>query len=141
MTFEYSSEPQSTEEDLIPSQHEFENNDNNNGLGSKTPIQLIQLSNYKLNQEIFSSRSHSIQRRILIKNFLTSLYQSHPMEWIEETPVDEKDHWMEQTLSAAGIGQQQAQAQQTQQTQQQQDDTSAQVQNKFFFVLMDSLIY
>ncbi|KAF9433490.1 hypothetical protein BGZ76_009402 [Entomortierella beljakovae] len=58
----------------------------------------------KLNAQIFSSRSLSIERRILIKNFLTALYQSHPIEWIEERPVDEKDQWMEQTLSAVGIG-------------------------------------
>ncbi|KAF9198079.1 hypothetical protein BGZ49_001211 [Haplosporangium sp. Z 27] len=73
-------------------------------LGSRTPMQLVHISNSKLNDQIFSSRSLSIQRRILIKNFLAALYQLHPIEWIEDSPVDDKDHWMEQTLSAVGIG-------------------------------------
>ncbi|KAF9356076.1 hypothetical protein BGX26_005760 [Mortierella sp. AD094] len=80
-------------------------------LGSRTPMQLVHISNIKLNAQIFSSRSLSIQRRILIKNFLAALYQLHPIEWIEESPVDDKDHWMEQTLSAAGIDHQDASAQ------------------------------
>ncbi|KAG0199750.1 hypothetical protein BGX28_007012 [Mortierella sp. GBA30] len=74
-------------------------------LGSRTPMHLVHISNLKLNAQIFSSRSLSIHRRILIKNFLTLLYQQHPIEWIEQSPVDDKDHWLEQTLSAAGIGQ------------------------------------
>ncbi|KAF9107772.1 hypothetical protein BGX27_008619 [Mortierella sp. AM989] len=81
-------------------------------LGSRTPMHLVHISNLKLNAQIFSSRSLSIQRRILIKNFLTALYQLHPIEWIEESPADDKDHWMEQTLSAAGIGHSDASAQQ-----------------------------
>ncbi|KAF9170245.1 hypothetical protein BGX21_008664 [Mortierella sp. AD011] len=79
-------------------------------LGSRTPMQLVNISNIKLNAQIFSSRSLSIQRRILIKNFLAALYQLHPIEWIEESPTDDKDHWMEQTLSAAGIEHQDASA-------------------------------
>ncbi|KAF9997028.1 hypothetical protein BGZ80_010197 [Entomortierella chlamydospora] len=80
-------------------------------LGSRTPMQLVNISNIKLNAQIFSSRSLSIQRRILIKNFLAALYQLHPIEWIEESPADDKDHWMEQTLSAAGIEHQDVSAQ------------------------------
>ncbi|KAF9949101.1 hypothetical protein BGZ70_001940 [Mortierella alpina] len=74
-------------------------------LGSRTPMHLVHISNLKLNAEIFSSRSLPIHRRILIRNFLTLLYQRHPIEWIEESPVDDKDQWLEQTLSAVGIGQ------------------------------------
>ncbi|KAF9970601.1 hypothetical protein BGZ73_006667, partial [Actinomortierella ambigua] len=73
-------------------------------LGSRTPLQLVAISNVKLNNEIFSNRSLSIHKRILVKNFLTLLYQLNPIEWIEESPVDEQDGWMEQTLSAAGLG-------------------------------------
>lgn len=72
-------------------------------LGSRTPMQLVGMSNLKLNREMYSPRAQSIHRRILIKNFLTMLYQRHPIEWIEDSPVDDKDHWMEQTLSAVGI--------------------------------------
>ncbi|KAF9275650.1 hypothetical protein BGZ68_010632 [Mortierella alpina] len=74
-------------------------------LGSRTPMHLVHISNLKLNAEIFSSRSLPILRRILIRNFLTLLYQRHPIEWIEQSPVDDKDQWLEQTLSAVGIGQ------------------------------------
>ncbi|KAF9982653.1 hypothetical protein BGZ65_002619 [Modicella reniformis] len=73
-------------------------------LGSWSPMDFVHVSNMKLNADIFSNRSLSIQRRILIKNFLTVLYQLHPIEWIEENPLDDQDQWMEQTLSAAGIG-------------------------------------
>ncbi|KFH69595.1 hypothetical protein MVEG_04401 [Podila verticillata NRRL 6337] len=72
-------------------------------LGSRTPMQLVGMSNLKLNREMYSPRSQSMHRRIIIKNFLTMLYQRHPIEWIEDSPVDDKDHWMEQTLSAVGI--------------------------------------
>ncbi|KAF9942307.1 hypothetical protein BGZ67_002329 [Mortierella alpina] len=74
-------------------------------LGSRTPMHLVHISNLKLNAEIFSSRSLPIHRRILIRNFLTLLYQRHPIEWIEQSPVDDEDQWLEQTLSAVGIGQ------------------------------------
>ncbi|KAG0223983.1 hypothetical protein BGW42_005417 [Actinomortierella wolfii] len=73
-------------------------------LGSRTPLQLVAISNVKLNNEIFSNRSLSIHKRILVKNFLTLLYQLNPIEWIEESPIDEQDGWMEQTLNAAGLG-------------------------------------
>lgn len=66
-------------------------------------MQLVGMSNLKLNREMYSPRSQSMHRRIVIKNFLTMLYQRHPIEWIEDSPVDDKDHWMEQTLSAVGI--------------------------------------
>ncbi|KAF8931098.1 hypothetical protein BGZ58_007819 [Dissophora ornata] len=39
------------------------------------------------------------------------LYQQHPIDWIEENPADDKDQWLEQTLSAAGIGHSDAPAQ------------------------------
>ncbi|KAF9310789.1 hypothetical protein BGZ91_006997 [Linnemannia elongata] len=73
--------------------------------GSRTPMHLVHISNRKLNQEVFSNRDRSIHRRIVIKNFLTMLYQLHPVEWIEESSVavDDQDQWLEQTLSAAGI--------------------------------------
>ncbi|KAF9121830.1 hypothetical protein BGW39_010220 [Mortierella sp. 14UC] len=73
-------------------------------LGSRTPMHLVHISNRKLNREVFSSRDRSIHRRIVIKNFLTELYQLHPIEWIEPSPaMDDQDQWLEQTLSAAGI--------------------------------------
>ncbi|KAG0358266.1 hypothetical protein BGZ54_010493 [Gamsiella multidivaricata] len=68
------------------------------GLGSQTPMHLVHISNLKLNAQIFSSRSLSIERRILIKNFLTALYQMHPIEWIEESPVDDQDEWSRHSL-------------------------------------------
>ncbi|KAF9097645.1 hypothetical protein BGX29_007989 [Mortierella sp. GBA35] len=77
-------------------------------LGSRTPMHLVHISNRKLHQEVFSNRAQSIHRRIVIRNFLTVLYQLHPIEWIEPSPaVDDKDQWLEQTLSAAGIDSQQ----------------------------------
>ncbi|KAG0311222.1 hypothetical protein BGZ99_010314 [Dissophora globulifera] len=85
------------------------------GLGSRTPMQLVHISNMKMNAQIYSPRSLSIQRRILIKNFLTVLYQMHPIEWIEDSPVDDKDQWLEQTLTAAGIDQESDSAQNDQQ--------------------------
>ncbi|KAG0276544.1 hypothetical protein BGZ95_007408 [Linnemannia exigua] len=73
-------------------------------LGSRTPMHLVHISNRKLNREVFSNRDRSIHRRIVIKNFLTVLYQLHPIEWIEPSPaVDDQGQWLEQTLSAAGI--------------------------------------
>ncbi|KAF9547245.1 hypothetical protein EC957_008758 [Mortierella hygrophila] len=68
-------------------------------------MHLVHISNRKLNREVFSSRDRSIHRRIVIKNFLTMLYQLHPVEWIKESSVaiDDQDQWLEQTLSAAGI--------------------------------------
>ncbi|KAG0284456.1 hypothetical protein BGZ96_011187 [Linnemannia gamsii] len=67
-------------------------------------MQLVHISNRKLNREVFSNLDRSIHRRIVIKNFLTVLYQLHPIEWIEPSPaVDDQDQWLEQTLSAAGI--------------------------------------
>jgi len=74
-------------------------------------MQLVHVSNMKLNAQMFSSRCLSIHRRILIRNFLTMLYQQHPIDWIEESPVDDRDQWLEQTLSAAGIGHSDALAQ------------------------------
>ncbi|KAF9900508.1 hypothetical protein EC991_007228 [Linnemannia zychae] len=73
-------------------------------LGSRTPMHLVHISNRKLNREVFSNRDRSIHRRIVIKNFLTVLYQLHPIEWIEPSPtMDDQGQWLEQTLSAAGI--------------------------------------
>ncbi|KAF9147836.1 hypothetical protein BG015_010452 [Linnemannia schmuckeri] len=73
--------------------------------GTRTPMHLVHISNRKLNQEVFSNQDRSIHRRIVIKNFLTELYQLHPIEWIEPSSVavDDQDQWLEQTLSAAGI--------------------------------------
>ncbi|KAF9113075.1 hypothetical protein BGX27_002280 [Mortierella sp. AM989] len=96
-----------------------------------TPLQLVSLSNLKLNNDMYSNRSISIHRRILVKNFLTQLYQlSPPMDWMPmqhfdyggdtfeplsgfDAPEpgegsmllreDEQNGWMEQTLSAAGL--------------------------------------
>ncbi|KAF8938239.1 hypothetical protein BGZ58_001295 [Dissophora ornata] len=49
-----------------------------------TPMQLVSLSNLKLNSDMFSNRSLSIHRRILVKNFLTLLYQLNPpMDWVQ----------------------------------------------------------
>ncbi|KAF9356696.1 hypothetical protein BGX26_004894 [Mortierella sp. AD094] len=97
-----------------------------------SPIQLVAISNLKLNNDMYSNRSLSIHRRILVKNFLTLLYQlSPPMDWMsmqhttygsgdafEPLPgldapepdegsmllrEDEQNGWMERTLSAAGL--------------------------------------
>ncbi|KAF9578868.1 hypothetical protein BGW38_005128, partial [Lunasporangiospora selenospora] len=90
-------------------------------------MQLVALSNLKLNNDMFSNRSLSIHRRILVKNFLTLLYRLNPpMDWeqmqsqmqqmgyvVESSNLssngellaeDEKQGWMEQTLNAAGLG-------------------------------------
>ncbi|KAF9902386.1 hypothetical protein BX616_001951, partial [Lobosporangium transversale] len=72
-------------------------------LKSRTPIHLIHISSAKLNDQIYSSRSLSIERRILLKNFLTFLYQLQPLEWNEESSVDSQDHWAENTHSAVSI--------------------------------------
>ncbi|KAF9344584.1 hypothetical protein BGX34_005501 [Mortierella sp. NVP85] len=93
----------------------------------------------KLNNDMFSSRSISIHRRILVKNMLTLLYQLNTLTWphmqlemdqidssdddftpiplaLDEEPSeafaddghmllreDEQKGWMERTLSAAGL--------------------------------------
>ncbi|KAG0276512.1 hypothetical protein BGZ95_007438 [Linnemannia exigua] len=98
-------------------------------LGSRTPMQVVAMSNHKLNSDIFSSRSLSIHRRILVKNLLTLLYEMNPMlDWFDDAsgldvgmydgdeevgneggysePLlgeDEQNGWIEQTLSAAGL--------------------------------------
>ncbi|KAF9412900.1 hypothetical protein BGZ94_000900, partial [Podila epigama] len=53
--------------------------------GSRTPMQMIDLSNEKLNNDLYSTRSLSIHRRILVKNFLTMLYDWDPLldYWFE----------------------------------------------------------
>lgn len=57
---------------------------NENTLATLSPIQLVALSNLKLNNDMFSNRSLSIHRRILVKNFLTLLYRLNPpMDWAE----------------------------------------------------------
>ncbi|KAF9570141.1 hypothetical protein EC968_002159 [Mortierella alpina] len=87
-------------------------------LGSRTPMQVVAMSNQKLNNDVFSSRSVSIHRRILVKNLLTLIYESDPkLDWFHDgsgSEVDgsselssengEQDGWMEQTLDAAGLG-------------------------------------
>ncbi|KAF8977393.1 hypothetical protein BGZ46_007418 [Entomortierella lignicola] len=126
-------------EDISQLQDDSFNNDNNNNNTSTTfisstditlsPVQLVTLSNLKLNNDMYSNRSLSIHRRILVKNFLTVLYQqSPPMEWmmpqyygdgessfeLDSPPPepdeanmllrqDEQNGWMEQTLVAAGL--------------------------------------
>ncbi|KAF9922417.1 hypothetical protein FBU30_007453 [Linnemannia zychae] len=96
-------------------------------LGSKTPMQIVAISNHKLNSDIYSSRSLSIHRRILVKNLLTLIYEMNPMlDWFEDgsglkgmyddddgveggvpsEPLlgeDEQNGWIEQTLNAAGL--------------------------------------
>ncbi|KAG0373850.1 hypothetical protein BGX24_011168 [Mortierella sp. AD032] len=92
-------------------------------------MQVVAISNHKLNSDIFSSRSLSIHRRILVKNLLTLLYEMNPMlDWFDDAsgldvgmydgdeeagnegcysePLlgeDEQNGWIEQTLSAAGL--------------------------------------
>ncbi|KAF9393639.1 hypothetical protein CPC16_001508 [Podila verticillata] len=80
-----------------------------------SPMQLVTLSNLKLNNEIFSNRSLSIQKRILVKNLLTMLYTLHssPPEWHyqiqeeqqQEEPGQGPDKTNKQwtTLDAAGL--------------------------------------
>ncbi|KAG0099277.1 hypothetical protein BGZ93_008316 [Podila epicladia] len=62
--------------------------------GSRTPMQLVTLSNIKLNNDIYSSRSLSIHRRVLVKNFLTLLYDSNPM----------LDYWFDDDAYQDGVG-------------------------------------
>ncbi|KAF9325508.1 hypothetical protein BG006_011021, partial [Podila minutissima] len=59
--------------------------------GSRTPMQLITLSNIKLNNDIYSAQSLSIHRRVLVKNFLTLLYDSNPMfeYWFDDDAYQE----------------------------------------------------
>ncbi|KAG0082111.1 hypothetical protein BGZ93_002526, partial [Podila epicladia] len=81
-----------------------------------SPTQLVTLSNLKLNNEMFSNRSLSIQKRILVKNLLTMLYTLHPpypQEWHYQIQTEEqqeeqgqpdktnKGQWT--TLDAAGL--------------------------------------
>jgi len=88
-------------------------------------MQVVAISNHKLNSDIYSTRSLSIHRRILVKNLLTLLYEMNPMlDWFDdgngldasfyggdETEVipepllaeEEQNGWIEQTLSAAGL--------------------------------------
>ncbi|KAG0256712.1 hypothetical protein BG011_004348 [Mortierella polycephala] len=94
----------------------------NVSLGTRTPMQIVAMSNLKLNNDIFSARSLSIHRRILVKNLLTLLYEMNPMlDWFDDgshpsgnglgiegasellLEEDEQDGWMEQTLNAAGL--------------------------------------
>ncbi|KAF9987127.1 hypothetical protein BGZ75_001000 [Mortierella antarctica] len=87
-------------------------------LGSKTPMQVVAMSNQKLNNDVFSSRSLSIHRRILVKNLLTLIYELNPkLDWFHDGSVPENNDseelssevgvqagWMEQTLDVAGLG-------------------------------------
>ncbi|KAF9964400.1 hypothetical protein BGZ70_006509 [Mortierella alpina] len=87
-------------------------------LGSRTPMQVVAMSNQKLNNDVFSSRSLSIHRRILVKNLLTLIYELNPkLDWFHDSSVAEsKDSsalsseeseqagWLELTLDAAGLG-------------------------------------
>ncbi|KAG0032476.1 hypothetical protein BGZ81_010823 [Podila clonocystis] len=83
-----------------------------------SPMQLVSLSNLKLNNEVFSNRSLSIQKRILVKNLLTMLYTLHPphqQEWHYQIQTEEEQQQEEQgqpdktnksqwtTLDAAGL--------------------------------------
>ncbi|KAG0207999.1 hypothetical protein BGX28_000943 [Mortierella sp. GBA30] len=108
--------------------YQHDTNDNNStepqSSTTLTPVQLVALSNLKLNSDMFSNRSLSIHRRILVKNFLTLLYKLNPpMDWgqmqMEMQQMeygddfgqdqgmllgeDEQDGWMERTLHAAGL--------------------------------------
>ncbi|KAF9348944.1 hypothetical protein BGX34_002139 [Mortierella sp. NVP85] len=65
----------------------------------RTAMHLVHISNMKLDAEIFSDRSLSIQRRILIKNFLTMLYDMCPIEWFDEEEPLEEEEWMDQAPS------------------------------------------
>ncbi|KAF9321804.1 hypothetical protein BG006_002560 [Podila minutissima] len=82
-----------------------------------SPMQLVTLSNLKLNNEVFSNRSLSIQKRILVKNLLTMLYTlhpPHPQEWHyqieteeqqeeEQGQPDKTNNGQWTTLDAAGL--------------------------------------
>ncbi|GJJ68494.1 hypothetical protein EMPS_00840 [Entomortierella parvispora] len=95
-------------------------------LGSWTPLDLVHCSNRKLDEDFFSSRSLSIHKRIVIRNFLSFLFELQPLNHhhndstallqlnlhppsngFEYDDDDRHDHghdqWMEQTLSAAGV--------------------------------------
>ncbi|KAG0047215.1 hypothetical protein BGZ83_007686 [Gryganskiella cystojenkinii] len=68
-----------------------------------SPIQLVALSNLKLNNDMFSNRSLSIHKRILVKNLLTLLYQLNPpMDWtllqlqMQEQQQQQQQHQQQQ---------------------------------------------
>ncbi|KAG0366364.1 hypothetical protein BGX24_003721 [Mortierella sp. AD032] len=51
---------------------------------SLSTVQLVALSNQKLNNDLYSNRSLSIHKRILVKNLLTFIYRIHPpMDWAQ----------------------------------------------------------
>jgi len=57
-------------------------------------MQLVTLSNIKLNNDIYSTRSLSILRRVLVKNLLTLLYDTNPM----------LDYWFEDVYQNEDVG-------------------------------------
>lgn len=51
---------------------------------SLSTVQLVAISNVKLNNDLYSNRSLSIHKRILVKNLLTFIYRIHPpMDWAQ----------------------------------------------------------
>ena len=49
-----------------------------------SPMHLVALSNVKLNNDLYSNRSLSIHKRILVKNLLTLIYQLNPpLDWAQ----------------------------------------------------------
>ncbi|KAF9204482.1 hypothetical protein BGZ59_001025 [Podila verticillata] len=55
---------------------------------------LVTLSNIKLNNDIYSTRSLSILRRVLVKNLLTLLYDTNPL----------LDYWFDDAYQNEGVG-------------------------------------
>ncbi|KAG0326192.1 hypothetical protein BG004_003015 [Podila humilis] len=66
-----------------------------------TPLQLVSLSNIKLNNDIYSTRSLSIHRRVLVKNFVALLYDTNPLldYWFDDDEYFQQENESE---SAAG---------------------------------------
>ncbi|KAG0310318.1 hypothetical protein BGZ99_000461 [Dissophora globulifera] len=71
---------------LLPTVIATKTSEFNASLRPRTPLEVVALSNLKLNNDIFSKRSLSIHRRVLVKNLLTLLYEINPMlDWIENS--------------------------------------------------------
>ncbi|KAF9917732.1 hypothetical protein BX616_000093 [Lobosporangium transversale] len=67
---------------------------NHASLGSRTLLQVMRMSNRKLKSHYVSSRSLSIHRQVLVKNFLSLLYNLSSQEWSDDSD-EEDDSWEE----------------------------------------------
>ncbi|KAF9920121.1 hypothetical protein FBU30_010101 [Linnemannia zychae] len=81
-----SSDFYSTEMMITPSDNDANSFSSDSSMSSTslTTVQLVALSNIKLNNDLYSNRSLSIHKRILVKNMLTFIYRVHPpIDWAQ----------------------------------------------------------